>query len=225
HHLWRELPETTRQCSRAASRHRHVDDHRRVWSHARATRARSFAARALHCRADGGARCSQTAALSPAWCAQRRRQLRTNRRRAFDRQSASVIRRMEKDQGALANGSRRVDAGQLMFIDRAVVRVVGGTGGSGASSFARFKYKPKGGPDGGDGGNGGSVYVRADGNLATLLDYRYRTEWKAERGEHGKGKTQTGASTEDVYLPVPPGTVVSDADTGQALGELLEPRD
>jgi GTP-binding protein len=118
-----------------------------------------------------------------------------------------------------------VDAGQLMFIDRAVVRVVGGTGGSGASSFARFKYKPKGGPDGGDGGHGGSVYVRAESNLATLLDYRYRTEWKAERAEHGRGKTQTGASTADVYLPVPPGTVVSDAETGQVLGEVLEAGD
>ncbi|MDQ3427847.1 MAG: GTPase ObgE, partial [Gemmatimonadota bacterium] len=63
----------------------------------------------------------------------------------------------------------------MMFIDHAVVRVTGGTGGSGASSFARFKYKPKGGPDGGDGGNGGSIYVRGDANLATLLDYRYRT--------------------------------------------------
>ena len=91
-------------------------------------------------------------------------------------------------------GARGVVAGELMFIDRAVVRVAAGTGGSGASSFARFKYKPKGGPDGGDGGRGGSVYVRADANLATLLDYRYRTVWKADRGEHGKGKTQTGAS-------------------------------
>ena len=112
-----------------------------------------------------------------------------------------------------------------MFIDRAVVRVIAGTGGSGASSFARFKYRPKGGPDGGDGGNGGSVYVRADANLATLLDYRYRTEWKAERGEHGKGKTQTGASSPDLYLPIPPGTVVSDADTGQLIGEVLRPGD
>src|ERR687897_1072183 len=100
-----------------------------------------------------------------------------------------------------------------MLIDRAVVRVVGGTGGSGASSFARFKYKPKGGPDGGDGGSGGSVYVRGDANLATLLDYRYRKAWKAERGEHGRGKTQTGASSADVYLPVPAGTVVRDAGT------------
>src|SRR3954466_10632397 len=112
-----------------------------------------------------------------------------------------------------------------MLIDRAVVRVVGGTGGSGASSFARFKYKPKGGPDGGDGGHGGSVYVRADRNLATLLDYRYRTLWQADRGEHGKGKTQTGASSNDIYLPIPPGTVVRDAATGDLIGEVLEPGD
>ncbi len=112
-----------------------------------------------------------------------------------------------------------------MLIDRAVVRVVGGTGGSGASSFARFKYKPKGGPDGGDGGHGGSVYVKADPNLATLLDYRYRTLWKAERGDHGKGATKTGASSEDIYLPIPPGTVVRDATTGDLIGEVLESGD
>jgi GTP-binding protein len=112
-----------------------------------------------------------------------------------------------------------------MLIDRAVVRVIGGTGGSGASSFARFKYKPKGGPDGGDGGHGGSVYVKADPNLATLLDYRYRTVWQADRGEHGKGKTQTGASAGDVYLPIPPGTVIRDVMTGELLGEVLQPGD
>jgi GTPase len=112
-----------------------------------------------------------------------------------------------------------------MLIDRAVVRVVAGTGGSGASSFARFKYKPKGGPDGGDGGHGGSVYVKADSNLSTLLDYRYRTLWKAERGEHGKGATKTGASSADLYLPIPPGTVVRDATTGEVIGEVLEAGD
>lgn len=109
----------------------------------------------------------------------------------------------------------------MSFIDRAVVRLVAGTGGSGASSFARFKYVPKGGPDGGDGGRGGSIYVKADTNLTTLLDYRYRTTWKAERGQHGKGKTQTGASGSDLYLPVPPGTEVHDAATGEFLGEVL----
>ena len=112
-----------------------------------------------------------------------------------------------------------------MLIDRAVVRVVAGTGGSGASSFARFKYKPKGGPDGGDGGHGGSVYVKADSNLATLLDYRYRTLWKADRGEHGKGSTKTGASSADIYLPIPPGTVIRDAATGAVIGEVLQAGD
>ena len=112
-----------------------------------------------------------------------------------------------------------------MLIDRAVVRVVGGTGGSGASSFARFKYKPKGGPDGGDGGHGGSVYVKADPNLSTLLDYRYRTLWQADRGEHGKGNTKTGGSAADIYLPIPPGTVVRDATTGHLIGEVLESGD
>jgi len=110
----------------------------------------------------------------------------------------------------------------VSFIDRAVVRVVAGTGGSGASSFARFKYVPKGGPDGGDGGRGGSIYVKADTNLTTLLDYRYRTTWKAERGQHGKGKTQTGASGSDLYLPVPPGTEIHDAATGEFVGEVLQ---
>lgn len=110
----------------------------------------------------------------------------------------------------------------MSFIDRAVVGVVAGTGGSGACSFARFKYVPKGGPDGGDGGRGGSIFVLGDQNLATLLDYRYRTAWKAERGQHGKGKTQTGASGADLILPVPRGTEVHDATTGELFGEILE---
>jgi GTPase len=108
-----------------------------------------------------------------------------------------------------------------MFIDRAVVHVVAGHGGAGASSFRREKFVPKGGPDGGDGGLGGSVYVRADPNLATLLDYRYRTHWKAERGQHGKGKKMTGKSGADLYLPVPPGTEVRGAESGAALGAVL----
>src|SRR5258705_3613054 len=110
-----------------------------------------------------------------------------------------------------------------MFIDRVVVQVAAGTGGSGACSFRREKFVPKGGPDGGDGGKGGSVYVKADTNLATLLDYRYHTKWIAERGAHGKGKNMSGKSSDDVYLPVPPGTEVRDADTGEVLGELVQP--
>ncbi|MDH4131901.1 MAG: GTPase ObgE [Gemmatimonadota bacterium] len=108
-----------------------------------------------------------------------------------------------------------------MFVDRVTIRVAAGTGGSGASSFARFKYRPKGGPDGGDGGDGGSVYLRGDSNLATLLDYQYKSVWKAERGVHGKGKNMTGASGDDLYLPVPPGTEVRDVESGKLLGEVL----
>ena len=111
----------------------------------------------------------------------------------------------------------------MTFIDLATVSVAAGTGGSGACSFARFKYVPKGGPDGGDGGRGGSIFVVADPNLATLLDYKYRTVWKAERGQHGKGKTMTGRSGDDLVLPVPPGTVVRDTGSGEVLGEALEP--
>jgi len=106
-----------------------------------------------------------------------------------------------------------------VFIDRALVHVIAGAGGAGASSFRREKFVPKGGPDGGDGGAGGSVFVRADPNLATLLDYRYRTQWKAERGQHGKGKNMTGKSGADLSLPVPPGTEVRDAATGELIGE------
>src|SRR5688572_25425788 len=100
-----------------------------------------------------------------------------------------------------------------MFIDRAVVKVSAGTGGSGASSFRREKFVTKGGPDGGDGGHGGSVHVTADPNLATLLDYQYRTQWRAERGQHAKGKNMTRKSAADITLPVPPGTVIKDADS------------
>ncbi|MBL8984620.1 MAG: GTPase ObgE [Gemmatimonadetes bacterium] len=109
----------------------------------------------------------------------------------------------------------------MAFVDRVTVHVAAGAGGSGASSFARFKYVPKGGPDGGDGGHGGSVYVVADSNLTTLLDYRYRNTWKAERGQHGKGKTQTGATGDDILLPVPTGTIIRDLTTGETIGEVL----
>ena len=108
-----------------------------------------------------------------------------------------------------------------MFIDEVVVYVAAGTGGSGASSFARFKFRPKAGPDGGDGGHGGNVFVRGDSNLATLLDYRYHASWKANRGEHGKGKNMTGATAEDIFLPVPPGTEIWDEESDEWLGEIL----
>jgi GTP-binding protein len=109
-----------------------------------------------------------------------------------------------------------------MFVDRVLVKVEAGTGGSGQTSFRREKYVPMGGPDGGDGGRGGDVTVRADRNLTTLLDYTYRDSWKAERGQHGEGSNRTGRSGEDIVLPVPPGTVVRDADTKELIGEVME---
>ena len=112
-----------------------------------------------------------------------------------------------------------------MFIDRVVVKVEAGTGGSGASSFRREKFVPMGGPDGGDGGRGGDVVVRGDSNLATLLDFTYRDFWQAERGEHGMGSNKTGRSGPGVVLPVPPGTVIRDADSGEFIGEILDSGD
>jgi GTP-binding protein len=113
----------------------------------------------------------------------------------------------------------------MKFIDRATIRVTAGTGGSGCVSFRRESFVPKGGPDGGDGGRGGSIFVRAESHLTTLLDYRYKTNRKARRGQHGKGSNKTGRSAEDVHLPVPAGTTVYDADTGDMLGEVLQPGD
>jgi len=108
-----------------------------------------------------------------------------------------------------------------MFIDKVTVHVAAGTGGSGCTSFRREHRVPMGGPDGGDGGRGGDVIVRGDSNLATLLDYTYRDSWTAERGEHGMGSNMTGRSGKNVVLPVPPGTIVRDAETGAILAEVL----
>ena len=110
-----------------------------------------------------------------------------------------------------------------MFIDQAVIQVAAGTGGSGAEAFRREMGVAFGGPSGGDGGRGGSVILRADPQLATLLDYRYQQHYRAERGQHGQGKNRTGRDGEDLVLRVPVGTIVRDADTGERLGELMEP--
>src|SRR3954453_6040838 len=109
-----------------------------------------------------------------------------------------------------------------MFIDKAIITVEGGTGGSGCTSFRREWRTPMGGPDGGDGGRGGSIIVRGDSNLATLLDYTYRDKWIAERGEHGMGANKSGRSGGDVIMPVPPGTILRDLDTGEIVAEILD---
>jgi len=112
-----------------------------------------------------------------------------------------------------------------MFIDRVTVRVTAGNGGSGIVSFRREKFTPLGGPDGGDGGKGGDVIIRADRNLSTLLDYTYRDAWQAESGAHGSGSNKTGRSGSDIVLPVPPGTVIRNKDTGDVITEVLEDGD
>lgn len=108
-----------------------------------------------------------------------------------------------------------------MFIDKVKIHVAAGTGGSGATAFRREFRVPLGGPSGGDGGRGGNVIVRGNSNLSTLLDYTYRDNWTAERGEHGMGSNMSGRGGQDVVLPVPPGTVVTDADTGEIVADVL----
>jgi GTPase len=110
-----------------------------------------------------------------------------------------------------------------MFVDYTEIQVVAGTGGSGAEAFRREMGVPLGGPSGGDGGRGGSVVLRTDPQLWTLLDYRYQQHYRAERGQHGQGKNRTGRDGEDLVLRVPVGTAVRDAETGELLGELVEP--
>jgi GTP-binding protein len=110
----------------------------------------------------------------------------------------------------------------MKFVDEVTIDVKAGDGGNGCLSFRREKYIPKGGPDGGDGGDGGSVYLVADNNLNTLVDYRYERRFAAERGEHGKGRQMSGAKGQDCYLKVPVGTRVFDVDTGELMGDLTE---
>jgi GTP-binding protein len=110
-----------------------------------------------------------------------------------------------------------------MFVDEIDIFVKGGDGGAGCVSFRREKYVPRGGPDGGDGGDGGSVWLEADPALNTLLDYHYKRHYRAERGQHGKGANRHGASGDDLILRVPVGTIVSDRDTGEVLGDLATP--
>lgn len=112
-----------------------------------------------------------------------------------------------------------------MFIDEAKLQVRGGKGGNGCCAFRREKYVERGGPDGGDGGDGGSVYLRANPNMSTLLDFPTRTIYAAPDGGNGLGKNMTGKRGRDLILDVPPGTIVRDAATGLVLKDLVNPGD
>ena len=107
------------------------------------------------------------------------------------------------------------------FIDEARVSFKAGDGGRGCVSFRREKFIPRGGPNGGDGGKGGDVVVVADQALTTLLDYRYKREYKAERGAHGMGSDCNGKDGQQLRLRVPVGTVIKDRDTGEQLFDML----
>lgn len=110
----------------------------------------------------------------------------------------------------------------MKFVDEVSITVKAGDGGNGCMSFRREKFIPKGGPDGGDGGDGGSIYLMAAENCNTLVDYRYKRRFNAQRGENGRGKDCSGAKGEDMFLEVPIGTTVIDAGTQEIIGDLTE---
>ena len=110
-----------------------------------------------------------------------------------------------------------------MFVDYVKIYAQAGKGGDGAISFRREKYVAAGGPDGGDGGRGGSVYFKVDKDVNTLLDFRYKKKFKATPGENGQGARKYGKSGKDLYISVPIGTVVKDAETNEVLADLSEP--
>ena len=109
-----------------------------------------------------------------------------------------------------------------MFIDFARIKVKAGQGGSGCVSFRREKFVAKGGPNGGDGGRGGSVILVGDRNLNTLIDFRYKKNFGAQRGQHGMGSDKTGKMGKDIFVKIPLGTLVKDAETGEIFADIVE---
>jgi GTP-binding protein len=113
----------------------------------------------------------------------------------------------------------------MKFIDEAKIEVHAGKGGNGAAHFRREKYVPRGGPDGGDGGRGGSVWARADRNINTLVEYRFARIHRAKDGARGGSSNCSGAAGPDIDLPVPVGTIIRDAETGDLVADLAKDHD
>jgi GTP-binding protein len=111
----------------------------------------------------------------------------------------------------------------MKFVDEAFIDIAAGDGGNGCVSFRHEKYKEFGGPNGGDGGRGGHVFAYADPSLNTLVDYRFSRRHEAKRGQHGMGSDMFGAAGDDITLKMPVGTIISDAETGEVLFEMLTP--
>lgn len=111
----------------------------------------------------------------------------------------------------------------MNFVDKIHIFIKAGDGGDGCSSFHREKYVNRGGPDGGDGGTGGSVWFVADDNTNTLLDFRFTKHFRAERGENGRARMQTGKNGQDVFIKVPVGTRVRDVESGRIIADVSEP--
>lgn len=109
-----------------------------------------------------------------------------------------------------------------MFTDYAKITIKSGNGGDGAVTFRREKYVAAGGPDGGDGGRGGSIYFKVDPNANTLIDFRFTKKFKAQNGENGSGGHKYGKSGEDLYINVPIGTIIKDAETGKVVADLSQ---
>jgi len=113
----------------------------------------------------------------------------------------------------------------MAFVDEAKFYVKAGDGGNGCVSFRREKYVPKGGPDGGDGGDGGSVYIESSRRLSSLIDFRYRSHFLAEKGANGQGKKMSGRNGKDNTILVPVGSIIRDAESGELLADLLHDGD
>ena len=111
----------------------------------------------------------------------------------------------------------------MKFIDEVFITVQSGDGGRGCVSFRREKFIPRGGPDGGDGGKGGDVILQSTSRRRTLYPFRFRRQFKAKNGAHGQGKQKTGKSAENLVIEIPPGTLVSDAETNELLKDFTQP--